>query len=447
MAKFPDIVIFVPGILGSVLMKDDRVVWNLSATGLWRGAATTALTFDAVGSLDDDIGDGISAVRVVNNVGMVPGLWKVGYSNIREHLIDELGLQHGRNYFEFPYDWRRDNRVSAQQLARKSAVWLKDWREESGNENARIWLVAHSMGGLVSRYFIEQLEGWKNVRALVTLGTPYRGAVKALDFLTNGSSGLKRFVRGFELFQNFDSVYQLLPTYPSVRSQGEWVKVDNVTLPNVNRDRVADAMAFHAEVQTARQTNLRNDEYLNHEPRLSVVIGTDQATLQSATLDSDFLQVLRTDFRGKNIFGDGTVPRVSALPMDYTDQVATFVCNSHAALASDKATLHHVRSLLSGAHIESDLYRDEPGPDVRLLVDDVYDASEPVEIRAASSVFQQTIPAKIMRIDAAGETIETTLFSDGTSNFGQMDLLQGLYRVTVDVDGVQVSDIFSVINR
>jgi pimeloyl-ACP methyl ester carboxylesterase len=39
----------------------------------------------------------------------------------------------------------------------------------------KLILVGHSMGGLVARYFLECLEGWRDTRRLVTFGTPYRG--------------------------------------------------------------------------------------------------------------------------------------------------------------------------------------------------------------------------------------------------------------------------------
>ena len=50
----------------------------------------------------------------------------------------------------------------------------------------RVALIAHSMGGLVSRYYLEVLEGWRDCRALITFGTPYRGAVNAVGFIANG---------------------------------------------------------------------------------------------------------------------------------------------------------------------------------------------------------------------------------------------------------------------
>ena len=61
---------------------------------------------------------------------------------------------------------------------------IKDLSYGAMNDIARILvvtgsddvdLVGHSMGGLVSRYLVERL-GFKGVRAIVTLGTPHRGA-------------------------------------------------------------------------------------------------------------------------------------------------------------------------------------------------------------------------------------------------------------------------------
>lgn len=41
------------------------------------------------------------------------------------------------------------------------------------------------MGGLVARYFLEYLEGWRDSSRLVTFGTPYRGSLNALNFLVH----------------------------------------------------------------------------------------------------------------------------------------------------------------------------------------------------------------------------------------------------------------------
>lgn len=43
----------------------------------------------------------------------------------------------------------------------------------------RISIIAHSMGGLISRYFVQRLEGTQQVKVLVTLGSPHNGTPTA----------------------------------------------------------------------------------------------------------------------------------------------------------------------------------------------------------------------------------------------------------------------------
>ena len=129
----------------------------------------------------------MTATRVIPDTHLIPGLWKIdGYGKVAKTIRDEFDVQPGLNFFEFPYDWRRDNRVHARRLARESRDWLKAWRERSGNDDARLVLIGHSMGGLICRHFLEMLDGWKDTRLLITFGTPYRGSLNALDFIANG---------------------------------------------------------------------------------------------------------------------------------------------------------------------------------------------------------------------------------------------------------------------
>jgi len=193
-AKEPieDVVVVIPGILGSALEKNGRTVWDMSA-----GAALRAL-FSLGGSIEDlalegddpeadDLGDGVRATRVLPDLHLVPGLWKIdGYGAITKRLKRQFDLIPGDNYFEFAYDWRRDNRVAGRRLRRLSHEWLKAWRAKSGADNARLVILAHSMGGLVARSFLELEEGWKDTRTLVTFGTPYRGSLNAASFIANG---------------------------------------------------------------------------------------------------------------------------------------------------------------------------------------------------------------------------------------------------------------------
>src|SRR5262249_33620827 len=160
----------------------------------------------------DDLGDGVTAPALFADTHLIPGFWKIdGYTKISQRVVREFEVEKGVNFFEFPYDWRRDNRVAARKLQRLSHDWLKAWRQMSGNEDAKVILLAHSMGGLVSRYFLECLDGWRETRALISFGTPYRGSLNALNFLCNGFKkqlGNVNIVDLTALLRSFTSVYQ-----------------------------------------------------------------------------------------------------------------------------------------------------------------------------------------------------------------------------------------------
>ena len=216
-----DVVVCLPGITGSVLQKNGRDVWNISG-----GAVINALTTlgHSIGDLKleddppdvDDLGDGITAPEVIRDIHLIPGLWKIdGYTKQLRYIEQTFDVTRGENFFEFPYDWRRDNRVAARRLQRESAKWLQEWRQSSGAADAKLVLVGHSMGGLISRYFLECLGGWRDTRTLVTFGTPYRGSVSAIDALVNG----KRiaFFDLSDLARSFTAIYQLLPDLSLLR--------------------------------------------------------------------------------------------------------------------------------------------------------------------------------------------------------------------------------------
>jgi pimeloyl-ACP methyl ester carboxylesterase len=190
----PDVVVLLPGITGSVLQRDGKDIWAPSPGALLRGLASfgrSVKKLELKVTDDDwkapDLGDGVVATRLMPDVHLLPGFWKIdGYTAIQDFLLNTFDLTSGVNYHPFPYDWRRDNRAAADKLNQESEGWLRSWRQQSGHEGAQLILIAHSMGGLVARYFVEALEGWRNTRAVVTFGTPYYGSLNAVDFLVNG---------------------------------------------------------------------------------------------------------------------------------------------------------------------------------------------------------------------------------------------------------------------
>ncbi|HZY07988.1 MAG TPA: hypothetical protein VFE69_09595, partial [Ilumatobacteraceae bacterium] len=252
-SKLPmgDVVVLLPGILGSVLTRDGHDVWAVSPGASWRairtlGHSVTDLELHDDDPTVDDLGDGVTAPRLQPDLHLIPGLWSIdGYTQIRSRIFANFDVVEGQNWFDFPYDWRRDNRVAARHLAERAPDWLRAWRQRSGNNDAKLVLVAHSMGGLVARHFLEVLDGWRDTRTLITFGTPYRGSLNALDFLCNGfKKGIGPFALDLtRLLRSLTSVYQLLPRFPVVDSgTGEMTRVaDTPDLPGVDAQRAAAA--------------------------------------------------------------------------------------------------------------------------------------------------------------------------------------------------------------
>src|SRR5262249_37524147 len=123
---------------------------------------------------------------------------------------------------------------------------LERWRASAPQRrDAKLVLICHSMGGLVARYFLAVLGGAELTGKLLTLGTPYRGSVKALGQLVNGSRipGLTAAAR------SLPSLYQLLPVYDSVGTAADLRHHRELRWPaGVDAGLVADAERFHAQI-------------------------------------------------------------------------------------------------------------------------------------------------------------------------------------------------------
>jgi pimeloyl-ACP methyl ester carboxylesterase len=439
-----DVVVCLPGITGSVLQKDGRDIWNISG-----GAVISALTTfgRSFGDLKleqdppdvDDLGDGITAPSVIRDVHLIPGLWKIdGYTKMLRVIEETFDVTRGRNLFEFPYDWRRDNRVAARRLAREAGDWLTTWRKSSGARDAKLVLVGHSMGGLISRYFLECLDGWRTTRALVTFGTPYRGALGALDVLVNGKK--IKFFDLTDLARSFTSIYQLLPTYPCYDAgDGNPVRVDERDIPNLDKAKAKAALGFHREIQDAVESHLGEPGYTSGGYDLGRVVGINQPTQQSAVLSGNGVKLLRT-IRGEDPGGDGTVPRPSATPLEFEDdQGAAFSAERHASLQNDDHVLLQLTGVLTGNAINWSQFRDAVRMiDVSVDIGELYSESDDVAVRARPDREPANELAAVAVDVASGEEQarrQLTRREDGWHEAELGPLPEGVYRVTVFGDG------------
>ncbi|MGY1727824.1 hypothetical protein ACI79J_12720 [Geodermatophilus sp. SYSU D01062] len=436
-----DVIVLLPGITGSVLQRDGRDVWaptpRAVLASLWSlGRSLKELELDADPVDADDLGDGVVATRLVPDVHLVPGLWGIdGYSAISATIRGAFDVVPGRTFLEFPYDWRRDNRVSARKLAAVALPALREQRRS--NPDAKLVLIGHSMGGLVARYFLECLDGWKDTRLLITFGTPYRGSLNALDFLANGfrkKAGPFTVADLSRLMRSFTSVYQLLPIYPCIDAgTGILTRVaETQRLPSgvdVARAHQAEHM-FHRAIESAVAQREQEQPYLVHP-----IVGLSQPTLQSAHLRDGRLTMLRT-YEGEDLDGDGTVPRVSATPIEYDGlrpDRGIYAPDRHAALQNGLSIRTQLLGLLTPV-IRPERFRDARGG-LRLELDDVYSVDEEIPVTVVSATRRDTLVATVTDV-ATGRPLIGPLplraHDDEMTHSGELGPLPGgCYRLEV----------------
>lgn len=153
--KMPDVVVLLPGITGSVLKHHGKVVWGSSAGIIGRALLTLGESLERTLALPqddpnkDDLGDGIVADSLIPDLHLLPGLWKIdGYTKIAEAITTNFEVTEGENFFHFPYDWRRDNRVAARKLAKATQAWLRAWQQSSGTLLRAPCAIAILVGGI-----------------------------------------------------------------------------------------------------------------------------------------------------------------------------------------------------------------------------------------------------------------------------------------------------------
>ena len=120
----------------------------------------------------------------------------------------------------FPYDWRLSVRDAAAKLADKLETWLP----EIERTQQPVHIVAHSMGGLVTRAMIADggrgAALWRRIQALpnsrfLMLGTPNRGSYEAVRWLT-GYNATEANLSLLDMTHDTDEIIDLVRAFPGL---------------------------------------------------------------------------------------------------------------------------------------------------------------------------------------------------------------------------------------
>ncbi|MEZ6233706.1 MAG: hypothetical protein R3B68_05915 [Phycisphaerales bacterium] len=241
-------VIVIPGILGSKLESpESRVpVWGSFTYGAAdpdtaNGARLVALPMQ-LGTPLHDLRDEVVPTEVLDNltldVGLIRGVELGAYADIlrtlaagkyRDQTIGQAGAVDyaGLHYtcFQFAYDWRRD---VAEQAALLHEMVLDAIAAQPTGGSDKVDIVAHSMGGLVLRYYLRygptplpddgslpelDWEGAGYVENAILIGTPSAGSSLALTQMVEGVNFASFITPTYRpaVLGTMPAIYQLLP--------------------------------------------------------------------------------------------------------------------------------------------------------------------------------------------------------------------------------------------
>jgi pimeloyl-ACP methyl ester carboxylesterase len=316
--------ILVPGIMGTELFDGQEKLWPPKPLETKFG----------YGRVEQLMKPDLKVGQIIRKVLCV-GIYEDLFDQLEALGYTEDGAD--QRLYTFPYDWRQDLEVLAQQLAARLAQAQADGAQD-------IIIVAHSMGGLISRLVLEgpqfRAEPWfANIKMFLALGTPHRGAPLALARVLGLDSAMGISQEDFKRFSAnvaYPSAYQLLP------APGEdccWdVGQAQVTPVDIHDPAMSAALGLSAPLM-ARARYVHDTFQSGARPkgvRYFSFAGTGHETVTRVNIDmnmgalvADQMVVTRTKDAG-----DGTVPFWSSLLPDTQRHVAI---NDHTTVFTGDA--------------------------------------------------------------------------------------------------------------
>jgi hypothetical protein len=282
------VVFLVPGIMGSHLKVGGKRIW-LDLLKLAGGGLATL----------EPAASGVEAEAVVAS----------GYSALSEFLSATHEVR------PFPYDWRLSVRAEGARLGRSIAAALDENRERP------VSIVAHSMGGLVSRAMIlERPDVWKRIcgheaSRLVMLGTPNHGSLAIVRLLL-GHDKVVRQLALLDLQHGRPDLLRIISRFPGVLDllpcdDGQDALSEKFWDELHNKDGGRDAWTRPSaeSLSQARATRKALDELEIDRRRLLYVAGTAPWTPSELTLGPDGVEFRATPRGdGRVLWDNGPLP-------------------------------------------------------------------------------------------------------------------------------------------
>jgi pimeloyl-ACP methyl ester carboxylesterase len=188
-------IVFVPGLMGTRLSDGSKLAWNPMGKPLGKCPGSFAADVARLGrptALEPDEKNHFKKQSERDEVANIRNFTHIVggfYADLVKRLAGVTGDEFD-HYAVRPvvycagYDWRQDNARSALRLAKVVDQALRETRAP------QVIIVAHSMGGLVARYYCRMLGGESKVHQLILLASPSLGTPLAYYQLKHGLEGI-----------------------------------------------------------------------------------------------------------------------------------------------------------------------------------------------------------------------------------------------------------------
>lgn len=314
--------IFLPGMMATELRyvgqgrfgsPEDKQVWGGNILSIWDSLAKNPMILQGE----------LQVGKVLRHVDLKLYKYPI-YGPFFDFLMTGSGLDYKENvnFFAFAYDWRKDNRESAECLAKFMRKKMREGVKE-------FKIIAHSMGGIIARLLLANPENGDlktKIKLFVQIGTPVLGSARAFSSLKDipdfprflESICWLRYMTNPKLYKylmtsisSFDSIYQLLPP------KTEQILVDEIGRRyNALEGRVWPTLADKKKLRGAREVHriIQNCSFENI--KVITLYGTEILTKGDYIVDEHF-NIMRN--RPSSSKGDGTVTIASSIantPLD-----------------------------------------------------------------------------------------------------------------------------------
>ena len=226
---------------------------------------------------------------------------------IKKYYAEQLlGLQNaGWEVRGFAYDWRRD----LDELAKNLRTQIDNWF----GPQAPVNLVAHSMGGLVSRtYILRNKDRWNRGGRLIMLGTPNHGSFAIPQVITGAYDTVRKLAR-LDFKHDLRSLCDILNTFPGSMQMLPSPLQDRKMAPMFKAALWSNWGVRQSILDRARASHERLAAVVDRS-RMFYIAGYNKVTKVGVR---DWSRLDNADAYADSMEGDGTVPH--ALGFLYED--------------------------------------------------------------------------------------------------------------------------------